>query len=112
MQAAHTWAGEIGVALGTGDSAGRKGSEGGEDGLDRGRCYDEHYGVEADVVVLAEIILGDLIIAIEGKKIVTYDDLYSALDERPIGSVVKVTARRAERERTVPVTLVDMQDVR
>jgi S1-C subfamily serine protease len=59
-----------------------------------------------------EMVLGDLIVAVDGKKVVTYDDFYSALDEKRIGDSVKVTYVRERRTRTVAVKLVDLQDLR
>lgn len=60
-----------------------------------------------------QIELGDRIIAIEGKKVSNYDDLYNALDERKIGDTVSVTfVRGARKPDTVKVRLVDLQELR
>jgi S1-C subfamily serine protease len=59
-----------------------------------------------------EIVLGDRIVAIDGKEIANYDDLYSALDRRKIGESVVVTYVRERRKLTATVQLQDFQDLR
>ncbi len=60
-----------------------------------------------------EIELGDRIVAIDGRAIANYDDLYNALDERKIGDTVGVTyIRGAKKPETAKVRLVDLQELR
>jgi S1-C subfamily serine protease len=51
------------------------------------------------------IILGDLIVAVDGKPIRNSNDLYRVLDNHEIGDTVKVTVRREDRKGDVEVTL-------
>lgn len=51
------------------------------------------------------IILGDIITAIDGKKISSYSDLILTLDEYQSDDTVKVRVRRDEEEIEVPVVL-------
>lgn len=58
------------------------------------------------------IVLGDRIVSVDGKEVQTYDDLYSALDEKQSGESVAVGFIRDGRRRQVSVTLLDLQDAR
>ena len=49
--------------------------------------------------------LGDVIVAIDGKAIENYDDLYDALDTRKVDENVKVTVMRDRRDNRVDFTL-------
>jgi S1-C subfamily serine protease len=51
------------------------------------------------------LLLGDVILAVAGKKVASYDDLVSALEKQKIGDVVRVRILRDDSERTVDVTL-------
>ncbi len=53
--------------------------------------------------------LGDLIVAIDGKPIVNYDDLYNNLDGRRAGEVVKVKLIRDRNPLEVDLALVPIQ---
>lgn len=55
-----------------------------------------------------DIILGDVIIGIEDKKVRSYDDLYNAVEGSQVGDTVKVTFIREGQKRTVPVQLIDV----
>ncbi len=55
-----------------------------------------------------DIILGDIIVGIEDKKIRTFDDMLNTLDTYQVGDSVKVSFVREGKKRTVPVQLVDM----
>ena len=55
--------------------------------------------------VYGRVKLGDVIVAIDGKPVVSTNDLYKALDGRAIGDIVKVTLARERARDTVPVTL-------
>jgi S1-C subfamily serine protease len=52
------------------------------------------------------IYLGDVITALDGKRIKSYDDLYSALENYKIGDIVTLTVEREGKPRTVKITLV------
>ncbi|MFH1726435.1 MAG: trypsin-like peptidase domain-containing protein [Elusimicrobiota bacterium] len=51
------------------------------------------------------LVMGDVIVGLDGKGISTTDDLYKALDEREVGQSVAVTVLREGREREVKVRL-------
>jgi S1-C subfamily serine protease len=52
-----------------------------------------------------QIILGDIIVAIDDHKVRTLDDLHSALENAAIGQTVTVTVQRDDQTVKVPVTL-------
>ena len=49
--------------------------------------------------------LGDVIVAIDGGRIETSDDLFNAMEKHAVGEVVKVTVLRGERRVSMAVTL-------
>jgi S1-C subfamily serine protease len=49
--------------------------------------------------------LGDVIVAIDGERIETSDDLFNAMEKHAVGEVVKVTVLRGERRVSMAVTL-------
>lgn len=53
-----------------------------------------------------EVILGDIIVAIDGQKMNTLDDLYRYLDKKQIGDTVQAEIYRNGRTQTVPVKLM------
>lgn len=55
------------------------------------------------------IKLGDIIVAIDGKPIASYDDLYNTLDGRRAGEVVKVKIVREHNPTEVELSLVPIQ---
>lgn len=55
------------------------------------------------------IKLGDVIVAIDGKPISTYDDLYTCLDGRRAGEIVKVKLIRERKPVEVDLALVPIQ---
>jgi len=59
-----------------------------------------------------DIILGDIITAVNGQRIGGSDDLYKALDKYQIGEQVNVEIVRNGRRTTVPVKLVEVPDQR
>jgi S1-C subfamily serine protease len=59
-----------------------------------------------------EIVLGDIIVAIDGEKVSERDDLFRILDKHKVGDVVKVDIYRDNRKMTVPVRLLEAPDVR
>jgi S1-C subfamily serine protease len=52
------------------------------------------------------IVIGDVIMAVDEKRIETFDDLYSALDAHKADDVVKVTVARGEQTLTLPVKVI------
>ncbi|GAB4158303.1 MAG: trypsin-like peptidase domain-containing protein [Planctomycetaceae bacterium] len=56
------------------------------------------------------IILGDLIIAIDGKEIRESRDLFDVLDQKAIGDTVSVTVLRNNRKITVKATLKELAE--
>lgn len=59
-----------------------------------------------------EIVLGDIITAIDGEKVSDQDDLYRILDKHQLGDVVKVEVFRDRGRVTVPVRLIELPDSR
>jgi S1-C subfamily serine protease len=49
--------------------------------------------------------LGDVIMAIDGERIETSNDLFNAMEKRAVGETVKVTVLRGETRLSTPVTL-------
>jgi S1-C subfamily serine protease len=56
------------------------------------------------------ILLGDVIVNVDGKPVSNYDDLYSVLEDKPIGSKVKITLKRGSKLRETTVSLVDVSE--
>ena len=56
------------------------------------------------------IVLGDIITAIDGEKVTGRDDLFRILDKHQIGDVVKVEVVRQSGRVTVPVKLLEPPD--
>ncbi len=52
------------------------------------------------------IFLRDVIVAVDGKAIKSYDDLYAALEDRKPGEAVTLTVSREDKKRQVRMTLV------
>jgi S1-C subfamily serine protease len=57
-----------------------------------------------------DILLGDIITAVDGEKMVSANDLYRILDKHQIGDVVQVEVMRDNRLTTVPVRLTEGPD--
>jgi S1-C subfamily serine protease len=53
-----------------------------------------------------EVVIGDIILSIDGEKIVDGDDLYRVLDKRQFNDVVQVEVFRDGRRAKVPVRLI------
>lgn len=51
------------------------------------------------------VVLGDIITAIDGRKIKTGNDLYKILETHQVGDEVRVEVIRSGRKRTIPVKL-------
>jgi S1-C subfamily serine protease len=56
-----------------------------------------------------DIVLGDIITAIDGKQIRSQDDYYSALEAHQPGDTVSITTRRADQSHTYSVKLIESQ---
>ena len=63
-------------------------------------------GIEVDR--WGNVKLGDVLVAIDGKTIRTYDDMYQALDKRHAGDRVKVRLRREDTARDVDIVLQEL----
>jgi len=59
-----------------------------------------------------DVILGDIIVSIDGEKVSTNDDLYRILDKHQVGDVVKVEVVRERGRVTVPVRLTNTTETR
>lgn len=55
-----------------------------------------------------QIVLGDVILRIDGQKISSFDDLYSNLEKKKIGAVVVVEIMRENRRLKFKVKLMDV----
>ena len=53
-----------------------------------------------------EVVLGDIITAVDGAKMDSLDDLYRLLDKKQIGDTVQVQVFRDNKTLTVPVKLI------
>jgi S1-C subfamily serine protease len=51
------------------------------------------------------VSLGDVIEAVDGEPVMTFDDLVDLLDERGFGERVRLTIRRGRERLKVPITL-------
>jgi S1-C subfamily serine protease len=52
--------------------------------------------------------LGDLVVAADGREVKSSDDLSAVLEEKTVGSQVRLRIRRTDGEREVTVTLVEL----
>ncbi len=52
-----------------------------------------------------EIVLGDIIVAVDGKKVNSTNEFYDVMDSRQVGDTVRLTVERNDRERTLTVKL-------
>ena len=58
------------------------------------------------------IVLGDIITAIDGQPVENFAELRNTLDEREFGDRITLTVRRADRQIDVPVTLGGVDESR
>ena len=63
-------------------------------------------GIHQDAA--GRLALGDVIIAVDGRKVNDFDNLYNTLDLKKVGDTVSVTVLRAGLKRTVSVELVNI----
>jgi len=59
-----------------------------------------------------DVAIGDIIVAIDGQKTSTDDDVYRVLDKHQIGETVNVEVFRDGRRTTIPVKLTDAPPAR
>jgi S1-C subfamily serine protease len=59
-----------------------------------------------------EVVIGDIIVSIDGAKVGNADDLFRLLDKHQVGDTVQVGIVRNGRQMTVPVRLTQGPDVR
>jgi putative serine protease PepD len=59
-----------------------------------------------------DVVMGDIIVAIDGEKVNEKDDLFHILDKHQVGDVVKVDIFRDNKRMTVPVRLLEAPDAR
>ena len=59
-----------------------------------------------------DIVLGDIIVSIDGEKVSERDDLFRILDKHQIGDVVKVEVVRENGRSTVPVRLLESPQIK
>ena len=57
-----------------------------------------------------EILLGDIIVAIDGKPVKDFDDLYNMIEDKAIGSQVGVTLLREGKKMETMVELIDVNE--
>lgn len=76
------------------------------------RVLESSPAAEAGLVGIQQVgrrsMPGDVIIAADGQAVSSYDDLYTTLDERSPGDVVRFTLTRNGTEREVDVTLYEL----
>ena len=58
--------------------------------------------------VRGEIVIGDVILAVDGHKVFSYDDLRNAMDRYKVGDAVTLTIEREERQIQLPVVLEEV----
>ena len=54
----------------------------------------------------AGLAKGDILVAVEGKKVAKLEDMAAILKEKKAGTIVKITYRRSDKEKTVDVRLM------
>ena len=51
------------------------------------------------------LVLGDIILSVDGKKVKTASDLYRALDKKAVGEILDVEVLRGDATIHLPITL-------
>ena len=74
-------------------------------GVDRGSAAEAAGLRSTQVDAKGGVKLGDVIVAIDGERIETANDLFNAMEKRAVGETVKVTVLRGESRVSLPVTL-------
>jgi len=54
------------------------------------------------------IILGDIILEVDGNPVKNYDDLYNTLEIKKVGDIVQVKIIRNQKEQILPIKLIDL----
>ena len=68
----------------------------------------EAAGLRGTRRVRGEIVIGDVILAVDGHKVFSYDDLRNAMDRYKVGDAVTLTIEREERQIQLPVVLEEV----
>ena len=55
------------------------------------------------------VLLGDILVAVDGQTVKTYNDLLDTLERKQVGDTVTVTVLRANERVDAPVTLEESQ---
>jgi len=58
------------------------------------------------------IALGDIVVAVNGKPVRSYDDYYAALSEKKLGETVSVTYMRGDKRRAISLKLIDVEELK
>ena len=66
----------------------------------------EKAGLQGLTIRGNSIMLGDIIVEVDGTEVNSYDDLYNALDTHRPGDTVSVSVRRGETIRSVRLQLI------
>ena len=74
-------------------------------GVDKGSAAEAAGLRSTRVDAKGEVKLGDVIVAIDGERIETSNDLVNAMEKRAVGATVKVIVLRGETRVSMPVTL-------
>ena len=74
-------------------------------GVDKGSAAEAAGLRSTRVDAKGGVKLGDVIVAIDGERIETSNDLFNAMEKRAVGEAVKVTVLRGETRLSMPVTL-------
>jgi len=59
-----------------------------------------------------ELVIGDIIVGLDGEKVANSDDLYRLLDKHQVGDTVQIEVMRSGRRVSVPVRLTEGPDTR
>jgi S1-C subfamily serine protease len=70
----------------------------------------ERAGFQAATMTRRGIVLGDLLLDIDGNKVESYDDLYNLLDAHKPGDKVTVKFRRGDKAMSAEVEVVVLQE--
>ena len=74
-------------------------------GVDKGSAAEAAGLRSTRIDAKGEVKLGDVIVAIDGERIETSNDLVNAMEKRAVGATVKVIVLRGETRLSMPVTL-------
>ncbi len=57
-----------------------------------------------------EVVLGDIIVEVDGKAVKNSNDLYKHLDDKKVGDVIKLKVRRGDGDKSMDVELQPLAD--